>query len=176
MTKPIFWEDKNKNSYSVYPPTTYLTFAYWIYMVPQYKPKSVLMLGFGGGTIAGLIRLLYGDVPITAVDIEPCKNRYGVNLIKADARKFVKTCGKYDSVIVDLFHTEDGEPCSFVGDKDFVGDLERIASYLIVNSLHTDMSAYKHLRKIGVNKASGSAEQIYYFEIKKPIKNLHPWK
>jgi 23S rRNA U2552 (ribose-2'-O)-methylase RlmE/FtsJ len=176
MTKPIFWEDKKGISYSAYPPTTYLTFAYWIYMVPQYKPESVLMLGFGGGTVAGLIRLLYGNVPITAIDIAPCENRYGVNLIQADAREFVKTCASYDTVIVDLFHTDYAQPCNFVGDKDFVKDLERISNYLIVNSLHTDMSAYKHLKKIGVNKASGSAEQIYYYEVKKPIKNLHPWK
>lgn len=56
MAKPIFWEDNYKNSSPAYPPTTYLTFAYWIYMIPQYKLKNVLMLDYRGGTIAGLIR------------------------------------------------------------------------------------------------------------------------
>ena len=171
-----FWADQNQNSYSAYPPTTYLTFAYWIYMVPQYKPRNVLMLGYAGGTVAGLIRLLYGDVPITAVDIELCTNSYGVELIQADAKEFVKTCGNYDCVIVDLFYTDYAEPCEFVGNPEFVKDLQRISNYLIVNSLHTDMSAYKHLRKIGINKASGCAEHIYYFECKDKISNLHPYK
>lgn len=51
MAKPVFWEDNYKNSYSAYPPTTYLTFAYWIYMILQYKLKNVLMLGYGEGTV-----------------------------------------------------------------------------------------------------------------------------
>jgi hypothetical protein len=165
-----FWSDKNNNSYSAYPPTTYLTFAYWIYMVPQYKPKNVLILGYAGGTVAGLIRLLYGDVPITAVDIEPCENKYDVTLIQADAREYVKTCPEFDCVIVDIFYTDYAEPCEFV-----VKDLTRISNYLIVNSLHTDMSAYKGLKKVGQNKASGCAEVIYYFLVKGEIPNLHPY-
>lgn len=170
------WTDKNNNSYSVYPPETYLTFAYWIYMVPQYKPKNVLILGYGGGTIAGLIHKIYGDVLITGVDLELPENIYNDTLIKADAKEFVKTCDKYDCVIVDLFYTHNNEPCEFVGTTEFVKDLERISNYLIVNSLHTDMSAYKHLKKMGINKPSESAEQIYYYLIGDYIPNLHPWK
>ena len=174
--KIVFNEDNNGNSFSAYPPTTYLTFAYWIYMVPQYKPESILILGYAGGTIAGLIRLLYGDVPITAVDIEPCPDRYGVTLVQADAKEYVKTCGKFDCVILDLFSTDNCTPCDFVSSPEFVADLKRIANYLIVNTLHTDMSAYKDLRRVGVNKPSGSAEQIFYYEVNGPIPNLHPWK
>lgn len=172
-----FTNDKLGNSYSVYPPTTYLTFSYWIYMVPQYKPESVLILGYGGGTVAGLIRILYGDVPITAVDIDPCEDRYGVNFIQADAKEFVKTCGKFDTVIVDLFSTvECFNPCDFVSSPEFVNDLKRIGNYIIVNGLRSDMTAYEGLRKIGSNKPSGSAEIIYYYEVDGPIPNLHPWK
>jgi len=172
-----FTKDKLGNSYSVYPPTTYLTFSYWIYMVPQYKPKSVLILGYGGGTVAGLIRLLYGDVPITAVDIEPCEDRYGVQFIQADAKEYIKTCGKFDTVVVDLFSTGTCfEPCDFVSSHDFVENLKKIANYIIVNGLRSDMTVYDSLRKMGVNKASGSAEQIYYYEVNEPIPNLHPWK
>ena len=170
------WEDKNKNSYSVDPPTTYLTFAYWIFMVPQYKPKNILIHGYGGGTTAGLIRLIYGDAPITGVDLDQCENQYNVNLIQADAKEFVKTCEEYDCVIVDLYHTDYTEPCDFVASPDFVKDLERISNYLIVNTLHSEMSAYNHLRKIGHNKASGCAEVISYYLIKGEIPNLHPYK
>lgn len=178
MTEPRFWKDKSGNPYSVYPPTTYLTFAYWIYMVPQYKPESILILGYAGGSTAGLIRLLYGNVPITGVDISPCENMYGVNFVQADAKEFVKTCGHFDTVIVDLFEPDSpGTPCAFITSKSFVQDLKRIANYIIINSLHIkDMSAYNEFRKIGINKPSGSAEQIYYYEVKGPIPNLHPWK
>lgn len=170
--------DKNGNSFSAYPPTTYLTFSYWIYMVPQYKPESVLMLGYGGGTVAGLIRQLYGwDVPITAVDIKRCNDPYGVRFVQADAKEYVKTCGKFDAVLVDLFQTDDCSiPCDFVGSPEFVDNLKRIANYIVVNSLHTDMDAYKGLRRMGINKPSGSAESIHYYEVSGPIPNLHPWK
>lgn len=177
MTELIFWKDKNGLPYSVYPPTTYLTLGYWIYMVPQYKPESILMLGYGGGTVAGLIRLLYGNVTITAVDNEPCQNdRYGVTFVQADAREYLKTCSHFDAVIVDLFSTVDSTCCDFITDPAFVADLSRIGDYLIINTLgNKDMSAYNGLRRIGINKPSGSANLIYYYEVKK-IPNLHPYK
>lgn len=177
MINPKFLKDKNGTPYSVYPPTTYLTFYYWIYMVPQYKPKNVLMLGFAQGAVAGLIRLIWGDdVPITAVDINECENRYkNVEFIKGDAQEFVKDCKEYDAVLVDLFTTYDSEPCEFVGSEEFVSNLGRISNYLIVNSLHIDMTPYKkRFKKIGINKASERAEHIYYFECKGTIPNLHP--
>lgn len=179
MINPEFQTDKNNTPFSVYPPTTYLTFYYWIYMVPQYKPKNVLMLGYAKGAVAGLIRLIWGeDIPITAVDIDKCENRYNnVEFIQTDAKEFVKSCKEYDCVIVDLFSREDSEPCGFVGSEEFVKDLARISNYLIVNSLHTDMTNYlKRLRKIGINKPSERAESIYYFECKGKIPNLHPHK
>ena len=144
-------------------------------MVPQYKPESVLILGYAGGTTAGLIRLLYGDVPITAVDIVPCENRYGVNLIEADARDFIKACGHFDTIIVDL-STEESKCCDFITDQEFVTNLLQIGNYLIINTLgNKDMSAYNDLRRVGINKPSGSSNLIYYYEVKK-IPNLHPYK
>src|SRR5262245_36613368 len=68
--------------YSVYPPTAYLGFGNWIYQVPPFRPENILMLGYAGGTVAGLIRLLYGDVAITAVDQNIIDNRYGVDLVQ----------------------------------------------------------------------------------------------
>ena len=161
---------------SVYPPTKYLTFGAWIYMVPQYKPTSVLMLGFAGGTTAGLIRLLYGDVPITGVDIKPCENSYDVNLIQADAEEFVKTCGEFDCVIVDCFNGTNDIPCGFIIKKEFADNLTRIANYIIINTLkEPDLSAYKHLKHIGVNKPSGLSNLIHYYVVNK-IPDLHPYK
>ena len=136
---------------SVYPCTEYLTFGPWIYMVPQYKPESVLMLGYAGGTTAGLIRMMYGDVPITAVDpikVDDYDQEYGVELIEADAQEFVKDCGFYDTIIVDIYG-EGLEPPDFIFSKDFVANLETKCNYLIVDATEkSDMSAYKHLHKV----------------------------
>lgn len=185
MTKPIkikqggitYFKSKAGNTLSVYPPETFLTFEYWIYMVPQYKPKNVLMLGYCGGTVTGLIRLIWGNVPITAVDIvKPKENRYGVEFIQADAREFVKTCKPYDAVLVDLSDNDTGKNCDFVTDPEFIANLSRISNYLIINARGLDMSPYKHLRKIGINKPSESVVLIYYYETKEKIPNLHPFK
>ena len=176
MENIIFYRNKNGNANSVYPPQTFLTFEYWIFMVPQYKPKNILMLGYADGTVAGLIRLIWGNVPITAVDIKPCANRYGVNFIQTDAKEFVKDSKKYDAILIDLFDSETGIICDFVTNPEFVADVSKIGNYLIINSLGVDMSSYNHLREIGINKASGSGALIYYYETKNKIPNLHPYK
>ena len=172
------WTNMNKELYdafSVYPPTKYLTFGTWIYLVPQYKPSSVLILGYAGGTVAGLIRLLYGDIPITAVDIEACDANYGVTFIQADAKEFVKTCNKYDCVIVDLFPDLDNV-CDFVTSKEFADHLTRIANYIIINTLkEPDLSAYSHLKRLGTNKPSGLSNLIHYYRVN-PILDAHPFK
>lgn len=155
---------------SVTPPTKYLTFAPWIYLVPQYKPKNVLLLGYAGGTVAGLIRLLYGDVPITAVDIEPSENLYGVNFIQADANEHVKTCEAYDCVIVDTFIEND--ICEFVYSEEFARNLERISNYIIINTVKTPvMDAYR-FPLIGIHHVCGN--HIYYFQRKGHAVELTP--
>ena len=178
MEKIHIYKNKSGISYSAYPPQTFLTFEYWIYIVPQYKPKSVLMLGYAGGTVAGLIKLIWGDVPITAVDLAPREDegRYEVNFIQTDAREFVKNASKYDAIIIDLFNNDTAEPCDFITDPEFIANLSRVGNYLIINALGTDMSPYKSLRNIGINRPSGSEVLIYYFETKDKISNLHPHK
>ncbi len=173
---PVLYRDDNGDSYSAYPPETYLTFAYWIFCVPQYKPKSVLILGYAQGTIAGLIHKIYGDVPITGVDVEPCEDHYGNTIIQADAKEFVKTCGRFDAVIVDCFSRHNSKCCDFIATPEFVANLKRIGNYLIINTLgNPDLSAYDGLRLMGKNKASGCGEVIYYYQVNK-IPNLHPYK
>ena len=150
---------------SVYPPTEGLTFFPFIYMVPQYRPNDVLMLGYAGGTVAGLIKLLYGAIPITAVDLEPpFEDFYDIRFIQADAREFVRDCRKFDTVIVDLY--EDGQqvPCDFVTDPEFVADLRRISRYVIVHAKEsTDMGAYgTPLKVLSLNDS-----RFHYFMVER---------
>ncbi len=151
--------------YSVNPCTAFLTFAYWIYLVPQYKPESVLMLGYAGGTTAGLIRKLYGDVPITAVDIDLNEPLYGETFIQADAEEYVKTCGKFDTVIVDLFdgYTE----CPFVFSEQFVKNLERIGNYIIVGTINKpSLEEYEKVFDKVEMFTVGKGNTIHYFKKK----------
>lgn len=168
MTKQVFSVD------SVFPPTKFLTFGTWIYLVPQYKPKNALILGYAGGTVAGLIRLLYGELPITAIDINRCEPTYGVEFIQSDARDFVGSCDEYDAVIVDLF-TDSGMP-DFVTDEGFVSDLKRIANYVAINTVgEPDMKHYDRLMvKVGTNKPSRLSNLIHYYR-NKDIPDLRPF-
>lgn len=151
--------------YSVYPPTSFLTFAPWIYMVPPFKPQNVLMLGYGGGTTAGLIRLLYGEVEITGVDLGFVDNRYGVHQIQADAQGWVHHGGYYDCTIVDVF---DGQGAAgFIDNYDFVTQIARITRRcLIVHAEGSkDLGIYEQFfTRLQVMNIRG--HQIIYF--KKP--------
>jgi hypothetical protein len=151
---------------SVYPPIEGVTFFPFIYMVPQYRPDDVLMLGYAGGTAAGLIRLFYGyGIPITAVDIQGSEDYYNVNFVKGDARFFIKEAThKWDSVIVDVYEDGDDEPCSFVTNPSFIHDLKRIGKYLIIHAKEgTDMSNYgKPLKVLELNRS-----RFYYYMVER---------
>lgn len=166
---------KNGSVYSVYPPTAYLTFGNWIYMVPPFKPKSVLMLGYAGGTVAGLIQLLYGsDVPITAVDTEIIDNRYNVELIKADARDFVRFAKPYECVILDIFN-EQLTP-DFVTDPVFVERVAQLVSdFLVIHaSPDANIGIYEqHLTRL---RLLDIGHKIYYFCRKDSLRHYFPPK
>lgn len=158
--------------HSIFPCEGYLTFGAWIYLVPQYKPESVLMLGYGGGTAAGLIRKFYGDIPITAVDMLDCSefNFYDVEMIIDDALKFVlNTERKFDSVIVDLYREGSYQAESFVFTKEFVNALKRIANYVIIHAvIGDDMSQYsdlRHIRTLSLNSGGPYEPHFHYFMV-----------
>ena len=160
-------ETPTGNISSVYPCTGWLTFGPWIYLVPQYKPKNVLILGYAGGTVAGLIRLFYGDVPITAVDTDDCSdfNYYDVDLVQADAREYVKTADKFDTVIVDVFdHERSDRLCEFATQAKFSQDVRKICNYLIINgSVKDDLSVYDDLHL--VRKLGFDDYRFYYYMV-----------
>ena len=129
-------------------------------MVPQYRPENVLILGYGEGTVAELVHMLYGDIPITGVDIDPYPNS-----IRADAREFVKNSGRYDAVVIDLF--KDGKMCDFVCTKEFAEDVKKISNYIIINTIHApDMYAWESLKYVGVNKPNKCSNLIFYYRTK----------
>lgn len=164
-------EDEKGQIHSIADPTLYLTFGSWIYLVPQYKPKNVLMLGYGGGTAAKLIRMFHGAVPITAVDFSDVSEFLidGVEWVKEDAKKYVKNAPKFDCVIVDLYDTDDWVPQKFVYTKSFANSLGKIADYIILHSVvGDDISAYDKyykIRSLNLGRTDKYAPEIHYFVV-----------
>jgi len=164
-------QDERGQLHSIADPTLYLTFGVWLYLVPQYKPKSVLMLGYGGGTAAKYIRMFYGDVPITAVDFSDVSEFLidGVEWVNQNAKDYVKTAPKFDAVIVDLFDTDDMHPQAFVHSKEFADDLGKIANYIILHSVRgNDVSAYDkyhHVRRLDLNTKGTHVPVFDYYMV-----------
>lgn len=89
--------------------------GYWPAMLPDEPPRSALILGLGGGTIAHLIHLRFGSVPIVGVDDDPLvlatgRDAFGLASLPnlrvevTDAYAFAATCrDRFDLVVVDLF-------------------------------------------------------------------------
>lgn len=174
---PNIVDDLNQ-VHSIYPCTGYLTFGAWIYLVPQYKPDSILMLGYGGGTAAGLTRMFYGDVPITAVDMLDCSefNYYDVELIQQDAHEFIlNNKKKYDCVVIDLYR--EGSYClePFVFDPKFIDALAETANYLIIHAIESDdmtpYNRFKKVRTLSLNVDSEFNPNFHYYAIN-PIHTL----
>lgn len=144
---------------SVDPCTSYLTFGPWIYLVPQFHPESVLMLGYAGGTTAGLIRLLYGDVPVTAVDVNFMEDPYGAECIEMDVRQFlVEDQRHFDALIVDIFPPESPDRSyPFVLGREFAKQVTSRCNYLILHAAEgDDVSSYEsfhHVRTLGINQS-----------------------
>src|SRR3990167_3921622 len=69
-------------------------YTYHSHCIPPFKPDNVLILGYGKGQIADLIRKIYGsDIKITGVDLVAQDYKYIEYKIKiCDAYEFVKNC------------------------------------------------------------------------------------
>lgn len=163
-------QDERGQLHSIADPSLYLTFGVWIYLVPQYKPESVLMLGYGGGTAAKYIRVFYGDVPITAVDFSDVSEFLidGMEWVNQDAREYVKTAPHFDCVIVDLYDTGDMHPPDFVFSKEFAERLGEISNYIILHTVvGDDISAYdyKKIRTINLGRTDEYAPEVHYFMV-----------
>jgi spermidine synthase len=109
---------------------------YWPLMLPDVKPERALLLGAGGGTLAGLLLRRFGTVLIVAVDNDPEVVRLGrasfylnlaeVSVVVADAFQFVAGCrGRFDFIAVDLFRGNE-RPRGLSG-RPFLRDLQRVA-------------------------------------------------
>jgi spermidine synthase len=83
-------------------------------MVPDERPRSALILGLGGGTLARLLQSHWGQLRIVGVDDDATivatadaagwLPASGIEIVLADAFEYVQTCKqRFDYVAVDLF-------------------------------------------------------------------------
>lgn len=141
----------------------------------EYKtPNSILILGFGGGGIAQIVKKLWPDTKIYGVDIDPVMVELGKKYLKweetgarvfvEDAIKFVKKIKKdptvyklqpntrFDIVCVDMY-VQDKVPKQF-NTKTFIKSIKSITSkngLSIFNRLYGDEDknkAHKFLEKL----------------------------
>ena len=93
---------------------------------PQRMPKKVLLLGLGGGAVVKLLQCFFPTIAIDAIELD--KNHISVakrffmiedghcNVIHAEADEWLRQnrSGRYDLIIDDVFHEQDGEPFSAI--------------------------------------------------------------
>ena len=148
---------QGKNIASIYPPEFLWGYSYHSHCIPPFMPESVLILGYGRGQIAHLMRKVYGnDLKITGVDLVPQDYRYTEYKINiCDAQEFVKQCtawkiikDRFDYIVVDLF---DGDKVpEFVFGGEFAKRLYQLTKRLLcINTLADDFYRLKSYADYG---------------------------
>lgn len=152
---------KDNAMYSVKPAESLFGYTVWSQMIPPFKPAHTLILGYGGGTAAALMRKIWGTCKITGVDIEAANHDFVEYKMKTmDAKDFLIdattaafkdylfTKDKYDYVCIDLW---DGDkPCDFIFDVEFAVRLREIATGLVcLNVRNQDVPRLKNFHDYG---------------------------
>ena len=136
--------------HSVYPAETMFGYFYFSHLIPPFKPENVLILGYGFGTVAELIRRVWGaDVAITGVDQLAVDARYlEYKLLTQDAYDYVRECTdgvikkRYDYVVIDLFNGK--LVPEFVFEVDFAKRIREMTKRLLaINVLESDIPSLK---------------------------------
>ena len=132
--------------YSMSPAETMFGFTYHASMIPPFKPEHALILGYGGGTIAELVRKVWGQVKVTGIDIQKYDCKYLEYKMKVmDAYEYVKSCTesmfktRFDFICVDLW---DGKNLvSYVRDAEFAIRLKEMCKRMVC--LNTPAETFK---------------------------------
>ena len=110
--------------------------GYWAAMLPPVRPRRVLILGFGGGTIARLLEARWGpgleivgvddDETVLAAARDAGWLADGVRLEVGDAFEYLRDCRlQFDYIAVDLYRAD-----QFVGRSLTRPVLKRLAALL----------------------------------------------
>ena len=136
--------------YSIDPPETLFGALYFSHMIPPFKPESSLILGYGEGTVANLMRKIWGnDIMVTGVDVQKYDWKFVEYKMKVmDAYEYVKDCTdsifktKFDYICVDVW---DGKKCQdFVFWPEFAVRLKEMCKKMVC--INTEADRFKDLR------------------------------
>lgn len=137
------------------PADTLYGYTYHANMIPPFKPDSMLMLGYGIGTVPELVRKIHGNIRVTGVDLNPSGCDYvEYKMVVADARAFMDECTssiirtRFDYIAVDLFKN-DSVP-DFVFTQDFADKLYIMSTRLVsINTKFEDFPRLKFMENAG---------------------------
>jgi len=133
--------------------------GYWAAMLPDGSPRSALLLGLGGGTLAHLLNRRHPDIQMVGVDadgevIQFAREHFGLDLpnleiVVGDAFEYVERCRRdFDFVAVDLFAGYEFQRGAL--SKPFLRGLKAVAERgEIVFNLFKDRRTAQHLERIG---------------------------
>lgn len=164
---------------SLDPPETLFGFTYHGHCVPPFKPEHTLILGYGKGAIAELMRKVWGnDCKITGVDIRPFDYKYNEYKIETcDAHNFVKACSdinikkRFDYIVLDVFDTYRNVMPDFLFEAAFVMRLREICTRLLcVNVFLNDVKKMRAYYDYGFKFERNSnvyGNSVIYWSVKK---------
>jgi len=113
-----------------------------------YLPKSVLLLGLGGGSVIKYLRRRYPLARLTTVEIDPvmvevAKKHFHIDSVKNlkiinnDAVAFIKNAKeKYSLILVDCFHGHQTPPG--FGQVRVLAKMKSLCDHLLINRLYWD--------------------------------------
>lgn len=139
---------------SVKPAESLWGYTYHAHMIPPFCPSEALILGYGGGQVAELIRRAWGPVKITGVDLVPCDEYLEHKMFTGDADEFIHDCTRgliktrFDYVAVDLF--ANGQVPDFVFKDGTARRLRQMTKTLLcVNAMMEDFERLRNLHEAG---------------------------
>lgn len=133
--------------------------GYWGAMLPEGSPRSALLLGLGGGTLARLLARRYPGIQMVGVDsdaevVEFARERFGLDLpglevVVGDAFEYLDGCRRgFDYVAVDLFAGHAFQ--RGVLSRPFLRKLKSLAGRgEVVFNLFQDRRTEQYLKRIG---------------------------
>jgi spermidine synthase len=134
--------------------------GYWPALVPARRPRRVLILGLGGGTLVQLLRRRWPDLQIVGVEddsevLRLAQSQFGLDgptlrIEQVDAAEFVAACREhFDLVVVDLYRGETAAP--FVQSRKFIRRIRSLTAPggTVVWNLHRDRRSDLLRRRCG---------------------------
>lgn len=157
--------------YSVDPPTAHFNLSEWSMLVPPFKPNNMLVLGCAGNTVAKLVRIIHGDVPMVGVDPLECEPVEGMRLHKALAEDYLRSRQEqFDCVILDIF---EGATIPRVAREEWFAELVSRACtrLLIFHTAGEDVSCYEKYFSV-IHEKSYMGTKIYFMSKEKNDRSM----